>query len=277
MRSETLWTVMPSRSRISATISSACSEFVAEQVTSTTSRSCRDSATSSAETMPPADAMLVATRPITAGSTSVCSRIVMEYDALVAAARRFFWGLRVVGSSGPWSCPHPCAASSTVPVSAVEPVTTVTEIRGPASLVSRRTTLSVSQNIDEQQSPNPAQDPAQASDKLDRARPHRRRSGRARRDHVDPRHHRRLRRAEDLPDRVRRHRGPGRVDDDRLHAGPGERDPADRLGGRPVRHQAPLPAGRRPVHRRVRAVRHREHPRDARRSSGCSRASAAAC
>ena len=31
----------------------------------------------------------VATRPTTAGSTSVCSRIVMEYDALVAA-RRFF-------------------------------------------------------------------------------------------------------------------------------------------------------------------------------------------
>ena len=39
--------------------------------------------------MPPAAAMPVATRPTTAGSTSVCSRIVIEYDALVAA-RRFF-------------------------------------------------------------------------------------------------------------------------------------------------------------------------------------------
>ena len=66
--------------------------------------------------------------------------------------------------------------------------------------------------------------------------------GRARRDHVDPRHHRRLGRAADVPGGVRRHRGPGRVDDDRLHARPGQRDPADRLGGRPVRHQAALPA-----------------------------------
>ena len=36
--------------------------------------------------------MAVATRPTTAGSTSVCSRIVIEYDALVAA-RRFFFSL----------------------------------------------------------------------------------------------------------------------------------------------------------------------------------------
>jgi hypothetical protein len=36
--------------------------------------------------------------------------------------------------------------------------------------------------------------------------------------------------------------GAGRLDDDRLHAGAGHGDPADRLGGRPVRHQAALHA-----------------------------------
>ena len=95
VRSETLWTVTPSRPLTTSTISSACSLSVAEQVTSTTRRSWRDSATSSAVTMPPAEAMPVATRPTTAGSTSVCSRIVIEYDALVAA-RRFFGCARLV-------------------------------------------------------------------------------------------------------------------------------------------------------------------------------------
>ena len=46
--------------------------------------------------------MLVATRPITEGSTSVCSRIVMEYDALVAAAERFLAGV-FASSSEVWS------------------------------------------------------------------------------------------------------------------------------------------------------------------------------
>ena len=37
--------------------------------------------------MPPSAAIAVAIRPTTAGSTSVFSRIVIEYDALVAALR----------------------------------------------------------------------------------------------------------------------------------------------------------------------------------------------
>src|SRR5919107_1458721 len=40
-----------------------------------------------------------ATRPTTAGSTSVCSRIVIEYDALVAARRFFSLAMHA-------SCPH---------------------------------------------------------------------------------------------------------------------------------------------------------------------------
>ena len=61
---------------------------VTEQVTSTTSRSCRDSATSMAVTTPPACAMAVATSPTTAWSGRVCRRIVIEYDEVVAAMDR---------------------------------------------------------------------------------------------------------------------------------------------------------------------------------------------
>ena len=62
----------------------ACSESLAEQVTSTTSRSWRDSAMSIAVTMPPACAIVVATVPITPGSGAVYSRMVIEYDEAVA-------------------------------------------------------------------------------------------------------------------------------------------------------------------------------------------------
>src|SRR3954452_1977025 len=103
VRSETLWTVTPCSPLTTSTISSACSLSVAEHVTSTTRRSWRDSATSRAVTMPPAEAMPVATRPTTAGSTSVCSRIVIEYDALVAALR--FLRLLPDSSAMPASCP----------------------------------------------------------------------------------------------------------------------------------------------------------------------------
>src|SRR3954452_60018 len=102
VRSETLWTVTPCSPLTTSTISSACSLSVAEHVTSTTRRSWRDSATSRAVTMPPAEAMPVATRPTTAGSTSVCSRIVIEYDALVAALR--FLRLLSDSSAMPASC-----------------------------------------------------------------------------------------------------------------------------------------------------------------------------
>ena len=99
------------------------------------------------------------------------------------------------------------------------------------------------------------------------ARPRRaagRRGGGARRDHVDPRHHGRVRRPADVPGRLRRLSGRGRVDHDRLHAGPGHGDPAQRLGGRPVRHQAALHARGAAVHRRLGALRHRDQHRDAR-------------
>ena len=99
VRSETLCTVTPSSSRTAATTSSACSELVAEHVTSTTMRSWRDSATSSAVTIPPWAAIAVAIPPTRLGSTSVCSRIVIEYDALVAALRRRSWLVSPMGSS----------------------------------------------------------------------------------------------------------------------------------------------------------------------------------
>ena len=52
-----------------------------------------------------------------------------------------------------------------------------------------------------------------------------------------------------------------RLDHDRLHAGPGDRHPADRLGRRPVRHQAALHARPRAVRARLGAVRHRRQHR----------------
>ena len=46
-----------------------------------------------------------------------------------------------------------------------------------------------------------------------------------------------------------------RLDDDRLHAGAGHRHPADRLGRRPVRHQAALHARAGAVHPRLDRLR----------------------
>ena len=63
VRSLVLWTSTPSTSSTAATSLSACSESLAEQVTSTTSRSWLDSATSMAVTIPPAAEMAVATAP----------------------------------------------------------------------------------------------------------------------------------------------------------------------------------------------------------------------
>ncbi len=71
VRSETLCTVTPSIDSTLATTAWLCSESCAEQVTSTTSRSWRDSAMSMAVTIPPAFAIVVATVPITPGSGSV--------------------------------------------------------------------------------------------------------------------------------------------------------------------------------------------------------------
>jgi hypothetical protein len=84
VRSETLCTVTPSIASTLSTTDWLCSESWAEQVTSTTSRSWRDSAMSIAVTMPPACAMVVATVPITPGSGSVYSRMVIEYEEAVA-------------------------------------------------------------------------------------------------------------------------------------------------------------------------------------------------
>ena len=85
VRSLTLWTVTPSTSSTASTTLSAWSESAAEQVTSTTSRSWLDSATSIAVTMPPCSEIAVATCPTTPWSGAVCSRIVIEYDDGVAA------------------------------------------------------------------------------------------------------------------------------------------------------------------------------------------------
>ena len=84
MRSLTLWTSTPSTWLTASTRSSAWSASEAEQVTSTTRRSWLESATSIAVTMPPAEAMAVATAPTIPWSGRVCSRIVMEYDDGVA-------------------------------------------------------------------------------------------------------------------------------------------------------------------------------------------------
>ena len=63
VRSLTLWTSTRATSSTAATSCSAWSESLAEQVTSTTSRSWLDSATSIAVTTPPACAIAVATAP----------------------------------------------------------------------------------------------------------------------------------------------------------------------------------------------------------------------
>jgi hypothetical protein len=57
--------------------------LAAEQVTSTTRRSCRDSVTSMAVTTPPPCAIDVATVPTTPWSGAVCNRMVIEYDEAV--------------------------------------------------------------------------------------------------------------------------------------------------------------------------------------------------
>src|SRR3954447_10803873 len=84
VRSLTLCTSTPSTCRTASTITSAWSASAAEQVTSTTSRSWLESATSMAVTMPPAEAIAVATAPTTPWPGAVCSRIVIEYDDGVA-------------------------------------------------------------------------------------------------------------------------------------------------------------------------------------------------
>ena len=63
VRSLVLCTSTPSTASTAATSSSACVESLAEQVTSTTSRSWLDSATSMAVTMPPTPEIAVATAP----------------------------------------------------------------------------------------------------------------------------------------------------------------------------------------------------------------------
>ena len=67
---------------------------------------------------------------------------------------------------------------------------------------------------------------------------------------------------------------PRGVDRHRLHARPRDGHPDDRLGRRPVRHQAPLPPRHRPVHCRLGAVRHRDddqHAHPVPRSAGSGR------
>ena len=104
-----------------------------------------------------------------------------------------------------------------------------------------------------------------------RAGPQDRRRRRARGDHVDPRHHRRQHRPADLPDRVRREPGEGLgllhrgVDGHGLHPRARDGHPADRLGGRPLRHEAALHPRRRPLHGRLGPVRDRRVDRDAHR------------
>ena len=85
MRSLTLCTVTPSTAATAATSSSECEASDAEHVTSTTSRSWRDSVTSIAVTTPPDAAIWVATAPTTPWSGAVYSRMVIEYDDAVAA------------------------------------------------------------------------------------------------------------------------------------------------------------------------------------------------
>jgi hypothetical protein len=87
VRSLTLWTVTPSTASTAATSSREWSASAAEQVTSTTSRSWRDSVTSIAVTTPPPLAIDVATVPTTWWSGAVYNRMVIEYDDAVAAMR----------------------------------------------------------------------------------------------------------------------------------------------------------------------------------------------
>ena len=85
MRSLTLWTSTPGTCLTASTRRSEWSASDAEQVTSTTSRSWLESATSIAVTIPPSAAIAVATAPTTPWSGAVCSRMVIEYDDAVAA------------------------------------------------------------------------------------------------------------------------------------------------------------------------------------------------
>ena len=81
---------------------------------------------------------------------------------------------------------------------------------------------------------------AAAQDQSRQRGAHRRRCGRARRDHVDPRRHRRVGRAEHLPERVQHRRRRRRLDDDRLHPVAGRGHSAVRVGRGPLRHQERL-------------------------------------
>jgi hypothetical protein len=81
-----LCTRTPSIASIAATSWSVCVASMPEQVRSTTSRSCRESATSIAVTIPPCSATTVATCPTSAWSGVVCRRTVIEYDDGVAVA-----------------------------------------------------------------------------------------------------------------------------------------------------------------------------------------------
>ena len=85
VRSLTLWTTTPSSASTARTSSLEWASSDAEQVTSTTRRSWRDSVTSMAVTTPPPSAMVVATVPTTPWSGAVCNRMVIEYDEAVAA------------------------------------------------------------------------------------------------------------------------------------------------------------------------------------------------
>ena len=84
VRSLTLWTSTSSISRTHSTRRSECVASAALHVTSTTSRSWLESATSIAVTIPPSRAIAVATLPTTPWSGAVCSRMVIEYDEAVA-------------------------------------------------------------------------------------------------------------------------------------------------------------------------------------------------
>ncbi len=84
MRSLTLWTSTPSTCLDASTTRSEWSASAALHVTSTTSRSWLESATSIAVTIPPSRAIAVATLPTTPWSGAVCRRMVIEYDEAVA-------------------------------------------------------------------------------------------------------------------------------------------------------------------------------------------------
>ena len=99
VRSLTLCTVTPPTASTAATRSWEWSASEAEQVTSTTSRSWRDSVTSIAVTTPPLVAIAVATAPTTPWSGAVYNRMVIEYDDAVAAMGRPSPHVGVTGKS----------------------------------------------------------------------------------------------------------------------------------------------------------------------------------